>query len=141
MIKYDRFHLAISIFLFQMNPTIISHTLNCYLQLNDGKEKSSVGNVSKVLPSYRKRACTLGVINEQSEHKQNGNSSEGQPRISEDDTCTKPVNSRPILNHSPPQNNNCFKPALRPTAKAGMKTFFSRKEINAGPISWDGLSP
>jgi hypothetical protein len=83
-----------------------------FFQINDGKEKSSLGNVPKVLPGYRKRASTLGVISEQSEHKH----SNEHPRISEDDTCKKPVNQKPIIS---PTRNNVSKPALKPTAKAG----------------------
>ncbi len=71
--------------------------------------------VSKVLPIYRKRASTLGVITEQSEQKHGELT---QPRMSEDDSCKKAVNSKP-LTICPLNRNNSTKPALKPTARAG----------------------
>jgi hypothetical protein len=95
------------------------------IQIEDGKEKTPVSNVTKVLPAYRKRASTLGVISEQSEHKH------AEPRTSEDDTCKKAVNTKPITICSPNRNNGC-KPNLKPTAKAGM---FQRGLITSSKIT------
>jgi hypothetical protein len=80
--------------------------------------------VTKVLPAYRKRASTLGVISEQSEHKH------AEPRTSEDDTCKKAVNTKPITICSPNRNNGC-KPSLKPTAKAGMFHFVENHNVKS----------